>query len=451
MQALWLACSRGDASGRTNLAKLEVAFSAQPCFRERLRLLEHVPSPFEQPQLDGPGGTHLLVALAIVRNSEVDFPLSTVSVLSAEQKAAVTALTSISCRSYQREQVYFWDIVDLLALPRPVAVVDGGCRRATVFQVVDASTSLALESLGEQGQAFLEKVGAVNPSSAMALPICLLRLALSHLVSSVPLTTPMAIRASSPLFAWKRRAPPNPMAVVAHHAEDIEEDAASLPGRQDHVAGLLESVADNLRNWRCMLLGDEEVQAEFALAIQTLSNLSMEFNSVTLRGQAKQGRGYRMEHLVRTVLLCAHLRNTSQLRLTIERCIALIFPGSAASSLVDLVRDEKNYPAPCPGTVSHARFVFDLGLLMLQRHDFERLLGGGEAARPLLFGMTDSSPVGGRNWQNTSFTLVRSGHVVEVLNGQADLWIWNCECICGSGVHLWILDCNVIYLRSDLS
>ena len=71
---------------------------------------------------------------------------------------------------------------------------------------------------------------------------------------------------------------------------------------------------------------------------------------------------------------------------------------------------------PSAATVSFARFVFDIGLMLCQRTMFARLLPDWPAAHPglLLMGMTDSSPVGGTSWQNTSFVMVKGEDVAAV-------------------------------------
>ena len=83
----------------------------------------------------------------------------------------------------------------------------------------------------------------------------------------------------------------------------------------------------------------------------------------------------------------------------------MVFPRPIARSLQAVI-DDPAYVVPSPSTVSHARFCFDMALLLYQRDMFTKMfqeLG----PRPCLLGMTDSSPMGQYNWQNTSFQMIK--------------------------------------------
>lgn len=121
------------------------------------------------------------------------------------------------------------------------------------------------------------------------------------------------------------------------------------------------------------------------------------------------------------VMMCKNLRDSRQLRQTLQHAVVMIFPRSMAAALLAIISHANEYPVPSASTVSHARFTFDMGLLLCQRIRFTRMLHGECMPRPVLFGMTDSSPIGGMNWQNTSFYLVGGDRLLQVASAAVEL------------------------------
>ena len=91
---------------------------------------------------------------------------------------------------------------------------------------------------------------------------------------------------------------------------------------------------------------------------------------------------------------------------------------------------KKHLIAPSPATLSHARFACDMALCILLRTEFleQTSFEQPDGHEMILLGMTDSSPQGGVNWQNTSFCCIMPDKVMVVIEASRYLlkrfWDW---------------------------
>lgn len=275
------------------------AFMKQPIVQSRLASAAGLPAD------PGQGGTHIVYGLALVKESAVDYPISDLTVLTAEQKASDLAFRGIGGGG-----TYFWEIVEFIPTPA-LPIVDSDCRRSTVFLIAEHEAQSLQDSLGDGVFArLLQRHGVAPTSSVMSLPICLMTLVCARLWVSLPLSGKANIRRKSEFFGWKRRAP---RCVVAP-AQAVVEEAPAAPiddGVEDvphhFLSDNLESVIDTVRVWRGMLLnGDpldkDEEESNVQLVISSLLRLNRELGHDALRDEAVSKSGYyRMEHLIKVV------------------------------------------------------------------------------------------------------------------------------------------------------
>eukprot|EP00974_Lingulodinium_polyedra_P099216 9613192-Lingulodinium_polyedra.AAC.1 len=75
----------------------------------------------------------------MVRQATCEFPITSMTELSAEERASVHAFTTLQ----QGEGIYFWDIVEWAPLPQAEAVVDVDQRRSKVFVISERAAHAA--------------------------------------------------------------------------------------------------------------------------------------------------------------------------------------------------------------------------------------------------------------------------------------------------------------------
>lgn len=114
----------------------------------------------------------------------------------------------------------------------------------------------------------------------------------------------------------------------------------------------------------------------FEQAIVTLERFRQEFGPGALRGEAVNKSGYyRTEHWIKVVMVCRIIRDTRLLRDMMQHAIMSACPRKWSACLCALVRSAE-YLVPRASTISHARFVFVMGLLVCRRSMFEDILRG---------------------------------------------------------------------------
>jgi hypothetical protein len=85
------------------------------------------------------------------------------------------------------------------------------------------------------------------------------------------------------------------------------------------------------------------------------------------------------------------------------RCL----PPVWAASLTDVIQGAKCTPSA--STLSRARLYVDVGFMLCMQREHAELL----ADRPVLFGLVDSSPQGGRNWELLEMYGIRGSSLAE--------------------------------------
>lgn len=442
--AVWLALARPPVAHAA--VNTEEKLSRR-YLRQRVveRLLQDAPGlPADPVEV---GGSHLVYGLAVIEENRTDYPITVLTYLTAEEEAGFIA------RGKDRT-VFFWSVLECVGLLEPVCVDDGAARRATVFKIMDHSLARLRDRVGDAGAGMLQRRLVDRfPSSGLSLPKCMLTLLLHGSWRTVALSSSCTFRTNADLHSWRRKppvhedlpvgedAPPVPEPAVPFGqggfnpndaidvAVDLGEEGVQAAAQAERLDDALRDLMNQVRCWKAMLLDgtafdQEEERTQFEQALHTLDQFKGELGFDAVRGHALRSTkgtcAFAMQHLVKVVLLSARVRTVDHIRKVLCDAIAVIFPRSMAVVFRRMIQSPR-YRVPSAATVSHARFCFDMALALCQRDLFKQWLGDANAEKPLLLGMTDSSPVGRHNWQNTSFAVVLAADLVNVGRAAARL------------------------------
>jgi len=102
---------------------------------------------------------------------------------------------------------------------------------------------------------------------------------------------------------------------------------------------------------------------------------------------------YKIGFLVECLVLSFGLRSSAVLDATVKQAIRLL-PPAWATSWSTLLNGDSTLPS---ATLSRARLFVDVGFMLLLQHKHAALLAAEDP--PVFYGLADSSPHGGRNWE----------------------------------------------------
>jgi hypothetical protein len=108
--------------------------------------------------------------------------------------------------------------------------------------------------------------------------------------------------------------------------------------------------------------------------------------------QLQKFTSYRIGFLLECLVLSFGIRSASDLQVVLGHAVQLL-PPAWRSSLAALMKADATLPSAA--TMTRARLYVDVAYMLLKRKQFETLL----ESRPVFFGLIDSSPQGGRNWE----------------------------------------------------
>jgi hypothetical protein len=377
---------------------------------------------------DFPGaGTHIIHGVAIVVPVATDFPLTPLTRLTAEQHTAAQVWDD-TCS-------YFWDVVDVLPFRTGIVGTDSGVRRCTIFTLDAHSLETARAALAEQNDSWIDAHGCLQPTSAVTLPPVLVQLILQKLWLCIPLHHSNNFRCTSDLHKWRRKVTKATrgedrlridaaQAAIQQQLHDPPGEAGAIAAAQWQCTHLgIAALLDMVRAWRGMLIGEDpwdgsEEEANFEEAISILIGVNNEISFAGTQQANRQvsatgGFRYKLAFLIKTVLLCGNVRDTRKIRDVLHQAIALICPPALAGAFLRTLTNVR-YSVPSASTICHARFCCDMTLLLSQRALFASICGIDREHSPLLLAMTDSSPQGRYNWQNTLFSLIKAEDLLDV-------------------------------------
>ena len=207
----------------------------------------------EAPEVPDPpgGGTHVAHATLIVRQAATETPITPLTVLTAEQKMAFSAMG-------RGPTCYFWDVVACRKFPS-CAVVDSSCRRSAVFSVVPGSHADLMGRLAEHDRTWLQaqQVGfdVTATYACVALPGSLIRLTLHGVWKTLPFSSSSHFYSGCGMLDWRKRGTngsrgggpsergPAPAQIAAQPCE---------PQPTFNMGSALEELVDMVRAWRIM-------------------------------------------------------------------------------------------------------------------------------------------------------------------------------------------------------
>ena len=117
---------------------------------------------------------------------------------------------------------------------------------------------------------------------------------------------------------------------------------------------------------------------------------------------------YQSAFLLECLVMSFALRDAGTLETSFKQAVRLL-PPVWSSSLGNLMRDGQCMPSAA--TLSRARLYVDVGYMLFRQNYHEGLIH--EEFPPALYGLIDSSPQGGRNWELFELDCIRGQYVQE--------------------------------------
>ena len=197
--------------------------------------------------------------------------------------------------------------------------------------------------------------------------------------------------------------------------------AASLHEKDDlFSATLFQNLSDELRGWATSILAQHEGDAADVERLLTTFVSWLDRCAVTLTGDTWQDFGweatgnggyvnnagqkgrFRAEFLISCLVFTFNLKSTSAgapLKRIMRRCFRCT-PPELRDGLDRMLAAAE---LPSPATLVRARFWADVAFMRSMAATHQRIIQGGG----ILFGLTDSSPQGGRNWLLSEYTFLK--------------------------------------------
>ena len=154
--------------------------------------------------------------------------------------------------------------------------------------------------------------------------------------------------------------------------EQSEDFSSAAAGR---IATLIKSFASQI-SWQ---EGNEETLHECHLAVSTLMRLRDELSTQGLHQGVLQLRGrvnaagqlpYQASFLIKTLLMCSHLRDSADLKKVLRKAMDMALPKSLARGLIKkFFNSGEKVKIPKPSKLTRARFMLDAALNDFQQRD----------------------------------------------------------------------------------
>jgi hypothetical protein len=193
---------------------------------------------------------------------------------------------------------------------------------------------------------------------------------------------------------------------------DLQEQTAENLVTHGVGGGMFRWIADSVAGWSSDILQaavNAESREERRLQLEQMvtwlrevdrsSNESELINSRLQIGEfgnwnhrLQKFASYKAGFLLECLVLTFALRSASDLKSTLVHAVQVL-PPVWRSSLLSLMRDDASLPSAA--TLTRARLLVDVAFMLMQQRIFRDLL----QTRPVLYGLVDSSPQGGRNWE----------------------------------------------------
>ena len=195
-------------------------------------------------------------------------------------------------------------------------------------------------------------------------------------------------------------------------SEDFSSESA---GR---IAGLIRSLASRIPRDE----DDAETFQECSLAVNTLLRVRDELSTeglhqgvVQLQGRVSSAKRlpYQAAYLIKTLLVCNHLRDASDLKKVLRRAIEMVLPKSLTQEIIAKFFHPRHAPKiPSASSITRARFILDVALMLFNRErNCKEIDRQQETIR---FAMVDSSVQGHYNLELLRVVSVDSSEVVEL-------------------------------------
>ena len=207
--------------------------------------------------------------------------------------------------------------------------------------------------------------------------------------------------------------------------EQSEDFSSAAAGR---IATLIKSFASQI-SWQ---EGNEETLHECHLAVSTLMWLRDELSTQGLHQGVLQLRGrvnaagqlpYQASFLIKTLLMCSHLRDSADLKKVLRKAMDMALPKSLARELITKFFDSgEKVKIPKPSKLTRARFMLDAALMIFNREINCKDLCMQKPHSPIRFAMVDSSVQGHYNLELLRVVSIDGDHVV-------DLFVDAMECL----------------------
>ena len=206
--------------------------------------------------------------------------------------------------------------------------------------------------------------------------------------------------------------------------EQSEPLSSAAAGR---IATLIKSLASNISVQEGSQDGSLETLQECHLAVSTLMRVRDELSTQGLHQGVLQLRGrvnsagqlpYQASFLLKTLLMCSHLRDCSDLKKVLRRAMDMVLPKSLAHELTTkFLESGDKLKLPKPSKLSRARFMLDTSLMVFNRQTNAKdlLFAQKEQCGPIRFAMVDSSVQGHYNLELLRVVSIAADHAAELL------------------------------------
>lgn len=214
--------------------------------------------------------------------------------------------------------------------------------------------------------------------------------------------------------------------------DDLLSETARVIARDGLVrGGMMRQIADSLVEWTPDILGsagDDDDRAGRRMRLESMVAWlrcadDMADSTCLLESRIERRQfgewnedlcqfvAYRTGFLLECLILSFDLRSASTLSSSLQHAVRTL-PPAWSSSLKALLHGSHSMPAPA--TMSRARLYVDVGFMLYKQAYFSRLLG--ERQLPVVYGLVDSSPQGGRNWELTQIDYIAGADLLECVD-----------------------------------
>jgi hypothetical protein len=298
------------------------------------------------------------------------------------------------------EQLCMWSIVESVALASPnLAFSDAGNsgrahRVMWSTSIVSAERLLSLQSsdgraisdVVDQWRELYDIIGGA-PRVVHSLPGSIALLAIVDLWPCIAFPKPKKLRSSQHTLLYRDAVlmQPKPW---APSLQDRPLDKAVLDQMSAKIRGFG-------RVMNAMHLDDCRQVCHW------VDSLHSSLLVGSARDLDKQGRPYKVLHLLNACLLSSVLRRNSELQYAIEKALELSLPHGTASVAIEHLQricHTSQSVQPSPATISRSNLMLDVGFMLWWREKMmPKLISSDIKQSTPIYLLADSSPQGGKN------------------------------------------------------